>query len=203
MGVVEMSRLLLLSGGMDSVALAWHLRPELSLTIDYGQRPAEGEIRAAQAICEELHLRHKVLHIDCGTLGSGDLADKAALPVAPMPEWWPYRNQLLLTFAAGVAINEGTQHVVFGAVASDRSHADGRMEFFDAMNHVLSIQEGAVVVETPAILESTVELCQRVRVPHTILAWSHSCHVGSFACGVCRGCHKHRESMRELGYGEY
>jgi len=142
MGVVEMSRLLLLSGGMDSVALAWHLRPELSLTIDYGQRPAEGEIRAAQAICEELHLRHKVLHIDCGTLGSGDLADKAALPVAPMPEWWPYRNQLLLTFAAGVAINEGTQHVVFGAVASDRSHADGRMEFFDAMNHVLSIQEG-------------------------------------------------------------
>ncbi|RUW76172.1 7-cyano-7-deazaguanine synthase, partial [Mesorhizobium sp. M1E.F.Ca.ET.063.01.1.1] len=31
-------RMLLFSGGLDSSALAWWLRPELCVTINYGQR---------------------------------------------------------------------------------------------------------------------------------------------------------------------
>jgi 7-cyano-7-deazaguanine synthase len=38
---------LLLSGGMDSVALAYWLRPDVAFTIDYGQLSAEGELRSA------------------------------------------------------------------------------------------------------------------------------------------------------------
>ena len=34
-------RALLLSGGMDSIALAFWKRPEIAITIDYGQRAAE------------------------------------------------------------------------------------------------------------------------------------------------------------------
>jgi 7-cyano-7-deazaguanine synthase len=200
---MTLNRLLLLSGGMDSIALAWWLRPELSLTIDYGQRAAQGEIRAASAVCEELGLQHQVEAIDCRSTGSGDMAGVDPLDVAPMPEWWPFRNQLLITFGAASALKRGLSSVVIGVVATDASHADGRPEFLDKMNSILQSQEGALTLEYPGLAETTVELCKRVAVPHEVLAWAHSCHVSPSACGWCRGCRKHRESMRELGYGEY
>jgi 7-cyano-7-deazaguanine synthase len=200
---MALSQLLLLSSGMDSIALAWALRPQMSLTIDYGQLPAEGEIQAANAVCAELGLSHRVLAVDCKSLGAGDMAGTAALSVAPVPEWWPFRNQLLITIAAAFALKEGLSSVVVGVVASDSSHADGRLPFFESMNALLQSQEGTSILEYPAIKETTVELCRRVAIPHSVLAWAHSCHVASIGCGWCRGCNKHRESMRELGYGEY
>lgn len=196
-------RALLLSGGMDSTALAWAIRPELVITIDYGQLAAVGELRAAKSICEALGLRPRVVSLNCRQLGSGDMAGSEPSIVAPVSEWWPFRNQLLITLAAAVALQEGMTSVVLGAVASDGCHADGRPAFFEDMRRILRGQEGNLELETPAILESTAALCRRVAVPFEILAWAHSCHVSEHACGVCRGCRKHRESMRELGYGEY
>lgn len=200
---MALRRLLLLSGGMDSIALAWELRPELCLTINYGQRAAAGEIRAAGAVCAELGVRHRVLNVDCSFIGSGDMAGTQALDVAPVSEWWPFRNQLLVTIGAAWALQDALTVVTIGTVASDTSHADGRPEFVEAMNQVLRLQEGRILLEAPGIKETTVELCRRVGVPHSILGWAHSCHVGSFGCGRCRGCYKHRASMRELGFGEY
>jgi 7-cyano-7-deazaguanine synthase len=197
------NRALLLSGGMDSTALAWATRPSLAVTVNYGQRAAEGEVRAASAVCSALGLRHRVVHVDCRELGSGDMAGSDPSPIAPVSEWWPYRNQLLITLAAPVVLQEGMTTILVGAVATDRSHSDGRPEFFEAMRRLLRMQEGGLEVEAPAIGETTVSLCQRVGIPFQLLAWAHSCHVSEYACGRCRGCNKHRESMRELGYGEY
>jgi 7-cyano-7-deazaguanine synthase len=200
---MAVKRLLLLSGGMDSVALAWATRPELSLTIDYGQLAATGEIRAAKAVCAELGLDHRVLRSDCSGIGSGDMAGTPPSEIAPVSEWWPFRNQLLITMGAALAVKEGLGTVVIGTVSNDASHADGRQEFFRVLNELLKLQEGEITLEAPSIGESTVEVCRRVAVPHSVLGWAHSCHVSSFACGMCRGCCKHRESMRELGFGEY
>jgi 7-cyano-7-deazaguanine synthase len=200
---MALNQLLLLSGGMDSIALAWALRPHLSLTIDYGQRPAKGEIQAASAVCAELGLSHRVLSVDCKSLGAGDMAGTPALTMAPASDWWPFRNQLLITMAAALALKEGLSSVVIGVIASDSSHADGRPAFLESMKALLHSQEGALTLEYPAIKETTVELCRRIAIPHSVLAWAHSCHVTSFGCGWCRGCNKHRDSMRELGYGEY
>jgi len=47
-----MSDLLLLSGGIDSVAIAAWKRPEICLTIDYGQRSARAEIRSSMQVCK-------------------------------------------------------------------------------------------------------------------------------------------------------
>jgi 7-cyano-7-deazaguanine synthase len=188
---------------MDSIALAWSLRPRLSVTLDYGQLPARGEVQAASAACAELGLAHQVLRIDCASLGSGDLAGRPPLGVAPVSEWWPFRNQLLVTVAASLALKEGLSSVVLGVVANDSAHADGRSEFLQHMDALLRLQEGMLRLEYPAINESTVDLCNRVAIPHSVLAWAHSCHVAPVACGLCRGCVKHRIGMRELGYGEY
>lgn len=188
---------------MDSVALAWALRPDLALTVDYGQLAANGEIRAATSVSEAVGINHRIIRVDCRCLGSGDMAGTRAATLAPISEWWPFRNQILITFGAAVAIQEGMTHIVVGSVLTDASHADGRVQFFHALGRVLQLQEGEITVETPAINETTVGLCRRVSVPFEILAWSHSCHVSEYACGNCRGCCKHRQSMHELGYGEY
>lgn len=200
---MALKRLLLLSGGMDSIALAWAIRPELSLTIDYGQLAATGEIRAAKAVCAELGLDHRVLRIDCSGIGSGDMAGTPPSEIAPVSEWWPFRNQLLITVGAALAVKEGLNEVVIGTVSNDASHADGSPDFFRALNELLMLQEGQITLEAPSIRETTVEFCRRVSAPHSVLGWAHSCHVNSFACGMCRGCCKHRECMRELGFGEY
>lgn len=196
-------RAILLSGGMDSTALAWGLRPDLGITIDYGQLAAPGEIRASAAVCHTLGIQHRVLRVDCRSLGSGDMAGTDSLAFAPVSEWWPFRNQLIITLGAAAAIQAGMTCLAIAAVSSDSSHADGRREFFEKMNQLLQMQEGEIVLEAPAVEDTTVSLCRRVAVPFEILAWSHSCHISEYACGRCRGCCKHRESMRELGHGEY
>ena len=45
-----MKRAILLSGGVDSSAIAFLERPQLAIVVDYGQLPAVGERRAAHAI---------------------------------------------------------------------------------------------------------------------------------------------------------
>jgi 7-cyano-7-deazaguanine synthase len=45
---------LLLSSGMDSLCLAWWKRPNVAITLDYGQLPAQAEIAASSEICREL-----------------------------------------------------------------------------------------------------------------------------------------------------
>lgn len=194
---------ILLSGGIDSSALAWWMRPDVAITIDYGQQPAEAEKQASAQVCAALGLRHEVLTVNCRALGSGDLAGTGHLSVAPSSEWWPYRNQLLITLAAGRAIQLGGSELLIGAVRSDSSHVDGRPGFFDAIDALLRMQEGAIRVSAPAITMSSAELVKVSQIPLEVLAWCHSCHVANLACGLCRGCCKHWEVTKELGIEPY
>lgn len=191
---------LLLSGGMDSICIAYWKRPDVAFTIDYGQLSADGEIQAARTVCQTLSIEHEVISVDCSALGSGDLSGKPPDPLAPVTEWWPFRNQLLLTLAAMSAIPLGIKILLFGSVKTDAVHADGRENFFSCIDKVFSIQEGSLRVETPALHLTTAELAKLSAIPISILAWSHSCHIANFACGNCRGCYKYYSVMRELGY---
>lgn len=192
-------RLLLLSGGLESTALAAWLRPTLTLTIDYGQRPAEGEIWAAGQVARELGLEHHVLRADCSAVGSGLLSGRAAADAAPVPEWWPYRNQLLVTLAAAWGIGHGVSELIVGSVAGDSRHADGTQGFYEQLARLVSAQEGGVVVRAPAIAMTSAELLERSDVADSVLGWTHSCHIAPVACGSCPGCTKRREVLGSLG----
>lgn len=194
-------RAILLSGGMDSTALAWMLRPEVAYTVDYGQAAAEGEIRAAGVVAQTIGARHCVIRADCSSVGSGDLAGAAPLMMAPIPEWWPFRNQLLVTLAGMRAVADGVNEVIVASVAGDSQHADGTEAFYSTLDSLTALQEGALRVRAPALRMTTAELVRESQIPHDVLAWAHSCHTGPFACGACRGCHKHREVTAEL-FGE-
>lgn len=195
-----MKSALLLSGGMDSLSIAWWKRPDIAITIDYGQLAAKAEIAASRAICEHLGIKHQVLRIDCRHLGSGDMAGSNPDDLAPASDWWPYRNQMLVTFAAMKAISFGVTHLWLGTVRSDEFHRDGSQEFMDAISQLLSLQEGGMLVEAPAIGMDTAELVRVSGITAGYLAWAHSCHKADVPCGNCRGCNKYFQVFDEVGY---
>lgn len=194
-----MTKAILLSGGMDSTSLAYWQRPEIGICIDYGQKPAEAEIRASRAVAEQLNIQYEVIRIDCSTLGSGDLSKADALEIAPSSEWWPFRNQMLITLAVMRGASLKISELMLGTVKSDGHHADGTGAFVSAADKLVSLQEGSVRISAPAINMSTAELVLTSNIPREILAYAHSCHTANYACGSCRGCVKHRQTYRELG----
>jgi 7-cyano-7-deazaguanine synthase len=198
-----MKTALLISGGMDSVAIAYWLRPEVGITVAYGQRAATAEVRAAAQVCEVLGIEHHVIEADLSALGSGDMAGKAPAELAPVSEWWPFRNQMLVTLAAMKASALGVNRLLIGTLRTDGVHADGKPEFLETMSAVLRCQEGEISLEAPAILLTGAELIKTSGVPSDVLAWAHSCHVANEGCGMCRGCRKHYETLEELGLEPY
>lgn len=190
-------RLLLFSGGLDSSALAFWKRPDVCLTIDYGQRPARGEIAAAVAICSELSLRHEILAVDLRALGSGSMSGKKASEFANAEEWWPYRNQMLITLAGMRFVSEGLKEIMIGAVRTD-VHADGKPLFLRGIDRVMSVQEGSVRVSAPARPLHPLKLMLSSGFPASLLGLTFSCHVMEYPCGQCRGCEKHIQTMTAL-----
>ncbi len=195
--------LLLLSGGMDSIAIAYMVRPKFALTIDYGQRAAGAELRAAEAVSAELGISHHTLSPDLRSLGSGDMAGTAAHELARVPEWWPFRNQMLVTLAAMKAVQLGASRILIGTLATDGAHLDGTRTFLAAMREVLQEQEGKIELAAPAIEMTATELIKASKVPGEVLAWAHSCHTADYACGECRGCVKHYRTLEALGADPY
>jgi len=185
---------------MDSAALAFWKRPALGITIDYGQASARGEIRGAAQIAKELGITHEIIRLDCSALGSGDLAGKPAIEGSPAPEWWPYRNQFLVTVAAMKAIPLGITSLLVGSVKSDSFHVDGRAEFYEQLDRLVAMQEGSLRVEAPGLAYTAAELIRLSGIPDSLIGWAHSCHKAEYACGNCRGCWKRQNVLDELGW---
>lgn len=190
---------ILLSGGMDSIALAYWMNPEVAITLDYGQRAAEAEITAASQVANILSMEHHVLRIDCSSLGSGDLVGTTPIGNAPVSEWWPYRNQMLVTLALMKAIQLGVCELMVGSVKTDAQHTDGTAAFYEQLSKLVLMQEGSIRVTAPAIEMTTVELVKQSGIPENILMYAHSCHTSNHPCGRCHGCTKYMYVKEQLG----
>jgi len=196
--------LLMLSGGHDSIALAAWVSPAACLTINYGQRPVNGEFRAAAAVADELGLPWHSFAVDLTPIGSGLLhgGDSASEPLveAPSPEWWPYRNQLLVSLAAAWALPHGFDQILVGSVSPDGDrHLDGTAGFYTRLDDLVAYQEGNIRVIAPATGMTTVDLINVSGVTDNVLGYAHSCHIAAYPCGTCPGCCKHEEVLRNSG----
>lgn len=186
-----MSRLLLLSGGLDSSAIAGVARPDAAVFVNYGQRPAQSEAESARMVARHLGFPLHETTIDFSPLGTGLLVGAAKEPGAPTPEWFPYRNQLLVTVAAAVALRHGHSTVLLGLVAGDGDrHADGTSTFVAQIDRLVAAQEGGVRVEAPFLDTPTATIVEQSGLPEHVIRRTHSCHVGNLACGQCPGCHR-------------
>ena len=184
-------RALLFSGGVESTCLAVMTKPDLAVTIDYGQVCAQGEIRAAKHIASLIGMPHRVIEVPLGHLGSGEMtgvpSDDAA---GSVPEHWPFRNQMLLTVAAMALAGCDLRELILGTVLTDRVHNDGTPEFLSNMERLLQTQLSDFKLNAPASTITTDELVLRSGVDRDLLGWTFSCHRANVACGTCRGCNK-------------
>ena len=194
-------RVLLFSGGIESTALAYQYRPDVLLTIDYGHKPAAGEIRAAEYLAARLELHQELLSINASMLGAGDMAGKAAAAHSMVTEAWPFRNQFLITLAAMRYAGPGLREIMIGTVITDCVHADGTHAFIERMNALVQCELPNVVVTAPAIAMDTAALVRTSGLPDDLLRWTFSCHCADVACGQCRGCNKTLELFGALGIG--
>ena len=193
------STVLLLSGGLDSAALAAWVRPAMTVFVRYGQKPQVAEENAARAVAAHLSLPLEVVDLPLGDVGGGLMHDDVPLPDAPSPEWWPFRNQFLATVGAAVAIRHHLTDVALASVRGDGDrHMDGSRLFYEKLDAVMSFQEGRVHVSAPAVHLSTTELLREAAAQRHLIGWTVSCHRANEPCSDCPGCWK-----RELVLAEY
>lgn len=204
----------IVSGGMDSVTLAYYLRdhgwrPTL-LSVDYGQRHVR-EIACAAEAAAALGARHHVVDLTSLTslLTGSALTDRSV----DVPEGHyeaptmrstvvPNRNAMLLDVATAVAVAEGAQAVATGVHAGDHAvYPDCRPEFVLAYERMARIANEGFAVEGFAVLAPFVDatkadiasLGDQLGVP-----WAHtwSCYQGGAVhCGRCGTCVERREAF--------
>ena len=182
-------RALLLSGGLESTAIAYWLRPQVAVTVDYGQPSVEGEIRAASTIVKLLSIKHEIIHTSA----------YLRLPTRPSRTasvWWPYRNQLLLTLAAVCTTERRVGEIYIGLVKGD-IYKDCTPDFIKKVNSLFATQERPVTVTAPARKMTTLELLKKSKIPYNFLGITISCHLSDIPCGQCAGCRKSYQVKKE------
>lgn len=193
-------KVLLFSGGIESTCLAYQLRPQILLTIDYGQKARIGEINRAAYLANKMQLEHVVITTDISAIGHGVLSETSVINGDFQPEYWPLRNQMLITFAAMKYAHTSIDEIVIGTVATDSVHPDGNMEFINKINCLLHVQNLNLTVSAPAANKTSLQLIEESKIPFDILGWTFSCHVSDIPCGQCSGCTKTIGIYKLLGH---
>lgn len=209
----------MLSGGMDSTVLLYHLAKEfprdtiIALSVDYGQRHIR-ELSAARQIASQfVRVTHRI--VDLTTVG--ELLPGSALTDdnVEVPEGHyaaenmkltvvPNRNMIMLSIAIGVAVAHNAHTVAFGAHAGDHTiYPDCRPLFRDMMSATAQIaNEGFISTNfqliAPFIQDTKADIAKygsQLGVPFE-LTWS--CYKGvEKHCGKCATCSERREAFRD------
>lgn len=205
----------IVSGGMDSVTLAYWLREQgwapTLLSVDYGQRHVR-ELGCAALAAERLHAEHHVVDLRSITaLLSGSALTDLSVDVpeghyeAPTMRATvvPNRNALMLDCATAVAVARGAHAVATGVHAGDHAvYPDCRPEFVLAYERMARIANEGFAVDGFAVLAPFVTatkadiaaLGEQLGVPW---ADTWSCYQGAAVhCGRCGTCVERREAFQ-------
>ena len=219
-----MKAIVLLSGGVDSttclaIALQKYAPGEvLALNCFYGQKHSR-EMESARNVAKhygvelmELDLAPIFARSDCSLLShsereiphetySEQLGETGGHPVST---YVPFRNGLMLSAAASIAVSVGAERIYYGAHADDaagNAYPDCSEAFTEAMNRAINDGTGGQVeLRAPfvsrnkaGVVRTGLELC----VPYE-LTWS--CYEGGeHPCGVCATCIDRAKAFEENG----
>ena len=199
-----MKTLVVCSGGLDSVTLAYKVAREHTLaglvSFDYGQRHKK-ELEYAKRIAEKLNIPHNIIDIsNAGAQLSGSaLTDDIDVPEGHYAEdsmkatVVPNRNAIMLTIAYGIASAQNLDAVATAVHGGDHYiYPDCRPEFiksFEEMqNHAL---EGLsnIKLYTPFLETDKTEIARQAAELNVPIEDTWSCYKGGdIHCGRCGTC---------------
>ncbi len=200
----------IVSGGLDSTSMLWHLVSEgfdviEILTFDYGQRHVK-EIEAAEKIVKEFgnyagkSVPHSIVDLKSlrAILAKGALTGDEEVPKemydkeSQRATIVPNRNAIMLSIAVGRAVTVGARYVAYAAHSSDYSvYPDCRPEFIEAMDKAMYLANLWTPVNLLAPFQhitkaEVTSIGLRLNAP-LHLTWS--CYVGGarpcLECGTC------------------
>jgi len=206
-----MKTLVICSGGLDSVSLAYKVAAEQTLTglvsFDYGQRHSK-ELGFAAACAQRLGVPHQIIDIrDVGRQLSGSaLTDDVAVPDGHYAEESmritvvPNRNAIMLAISFGVAAARQAEAVGVAVHGGDHFiYPDCRPDFIDAFQ---AMQNRAldgyanVRLYAPFVHASKADIVTEGARHATPFAQTWSCYKGGEVhCGRCGTCVERREAF--------
>lgn len=206
------NKLLILSGGMDSVTMLYDYQKEigLALSFDYGANHNSKEIAFARYHCEQLGIKHLVVEMDfmAKYFRSSLLEGADAIPEGDYDEEnmkstvVPFRNGIMLSIAAGMANSMGLNVVMMANHGGDHAiYLDCRPEFVEAMNGAITTGTGNEVrLLTPYTGKSKADIARIGASLGIDYAKTWSCYKGlEHHCGQCGTCRERRQAMIEAG----
>ncbi|AGL16487.1 7-cyano-7-deazaguanine synthase [Actinoplanes sp. N902-109] len=211
----------IVSGGLDSVTMAYHLKDRGHklhlLSVDYGQRHLVEHEFAAKA-ARVLGVPHDVADLGAvgKLLGGSSLTDPAVdVPARKSEEMTggspnvvPNRNALLLAVAFAVAVAEQAQAVAIGVIDDAQAAPDCTPEFLDfflTMEKIATRGYAHPDLTLTAPLaklrkSGVVALGEKLGVPWTD-TWT--CFRGTtLHCGRCAACWERQEAFLEAGVAD-
>lgn len=202
-----MMKLLLLSGGLDSACLFWHMlsREETfrCMWINYGQRNAAQELRAVTELCKQNCIHLKTVdapHIFDGCSSSILESDDRTLHTVETDELLN-RNAVLINIAAAHCTCATT--IVVAAHRTPAPYADCHPTFYTRMAKALSFStNGKVDVEAPFIRLTKFQVLKKgweAGMTREDMEATVSCYEGK-NCGVCPACKSRKEAIDKLFY---
>lgn len=210
-----MAALVVCSGGLDSVTLAYKIAAEKRLgrllSFDYGQRHRK-ELGFAAEAAKALGVAHEVIDISAvgARLSGSALTDTAEVPDGHYAEASmritvvPNRNAIMMTIACGLAAGAGLDAVALAMHGGDHFiYPDCRPGFIDAFRTMQArALEGMwqVALEAPFLHVDKAGIVaegHRLGVP---FADTWSCYKGGAVhCGRCGTCVERREAFHVAG----
>lgn len=207
--------LVVCSGGLDSVTLAYQVAAEHHLlgllTFDYGQRHHK-EIEFAALAASRLGVPHRVVDIaHVGALLSSSLTDSEQ--VVPEGHYAadnmaatvvPNRNAIMLTMAFGLADSMGAEAVGIAVHGGDHFiYPDCRPEFIAAFANMQALALGktpAIELFSPYLHISKGDIAKQSIKFNVPIHETWSCYNGQAQhCGRCGTCVERLEALHAAG----
>lgn len=190
---MSISQVILLSGGVESATLLHAERengPLHPVFIDYAQRAAAQERRAAQAQCEALGLPLKTL--DMAALGRGFREGRSKQYHVPLP----HRNLVILGVGLSYAGQVGARRLCLALNREDlASYASASPAFLQAFRALAATLE-PIEIATPLAHLGKAEI---IRLGHALSVdyrHTYSCLLGRAPpCGRCPQCLKRKTAF--------
>jgi len=206
--------LVLLSGGLDSTTCAAIAVEEFGeafvrgISFVYGQKHVK-EIESAKAVAEYYNFPHEVIELPNVFEGFGSTLIDTGLsnPEVPYselegvsPTYVPFRNGILTSYAAAVALTRGSDLVYFGAHSEDAenfAYPDCTPEFIGSMASAIFVGTYFKVrLVTPLQWMDKKDVVQRGLYLDAPYHLTTSCYNGKeLACGRCPTCRSRRAAF--------
>lgn len=217
----------IVSGGLDSTTLLYDVVDQYegkrvhALSFDYGQKHVV-ELDYAKRSCEKLGVRHDIVDLSGITdlISNSSLTSDQEVPEGHYAEdnmkqtVVPNRNMIMLSIAAGVAVNENANFLAIGVHAGDHFvYPDCRPAFIMSLDYVIKLanqgfgpfeywEPGHAQMRSwiyaPYLNKSKADIAYKALELGVPLEETWSCYKGGdIHCGKCGTCVERLEAIHE------